>query len=40
MKNGNRILASLGVLVLCSVFGASQALAVDVTIGGKVLTLV
>ena len=40
MTNGNLILASLGVLVLCSVFGASQALAADVTIGGKVLTLV
>jgi hypothetical protein len=39
MTNGNRILASLGVLVLCSVFSASQALGADVTIGGKVLTL-
>lgn len=37
MTNRNRILATLGVLVLCSVFGASQALAVN--IGGVVLTL-
>ena len=39
MTNGNRILASLAVLVLCSVFAVSQALAANVTIGGKVLTL-
>ena len=39
MTKGKRILAGLGVLVLCSVFGASQALGADVTIGGKVLTL-
>jgi hypothetical protein len=39
MTNGNRILASLAVLLLCAVFGASQALGQNVTIGGKVLTL-
>jgi len=38
MTDRNRILAGIGVLILCSVLGASQALG-QVTIGGKVLTL-
>jgi hypothetical protein len=39
MTNRNRILASLGVLVLCCVFGASQALAASINISGKLFTL-
>jgi hypothetical protein len=38
MTDRNRILAGIGVLILCSVLGASQALGQNVTIGGKVLT--
>lgn len=38
MTDRNRILAGVGVLILCSVLGASQALG-QVDIGGKVLTL-
>jgi len=38
MTDRNRILAGIGVLILCSVLGASQALG-QVTIAGKVLTL-
>ena len=39
MTDRNRILAGIGVLILCSVLGASQALGQNVTIGGKVVTL-
>ena len=39
MTDRNRILAGIGVLILCRELGASQALGQNVTIGGKVLTL-
>ena len=39
MTDRSRIFAGIGVLTLCCVLGASQALAQNVTIGGKVLTL-